>query len=143
MGKINMNRVLGGGIAAGFVIMGANVAALKQLLVMMQMDMMTMPGLFTGWSHIVEFILGICIAWLYAAIRPRLGAGPRTGIIAGFAGWFLSYGFIWFEWADRWPAQMRWSIDIVTIWRLAGCVVGGWLAGWIYRETRVSGGKRS
>ena len=142
MGKISMGRVLAGGIAAGLVIMGANVAALKQLLALMQMDMMTMPGLFTGWSHIAEFVLGICIAWIYAAIRPRLGAGPRTAIIAGFTGWFLSYGYIWFEWVDRWPREMRWSIDVVTIWRLAGCVIGGWLAGWIYREQRDGGKKR-
>jgi len=143
MGKISAGRVLAGGLVAGLVIMGANEAALRQLLVMIKMDMMTMPGLFTGWSHIAEFILGIGIAWIYAAIRPRLGAGPRTAIIAGLVGWFLSYGFIWFEWADRWPAGMRWSMDIVTAWRLAGCVVGAWLAGWLYRENRDGGRKHS
>lgn len=142
MGKIGAGRVIAGGLVAGLVIMGANGVALKQLLVMMKLDGWSMPGLFTGWAKIAEFLLGIGIAWLYAAIRPRLGAGPRTAIIAGLAGWLLSYGFIWFEWVDRWPAEMRWSIDIVTIWRLVGCVLGAWLAGWIYREKRDGGGKR-
>ena len=141
MGKIGRVRVLVGGLAAGLVIMAANAMALKQLLVMMKMDMMTMPGLFTGWSRAAEVVLGVGIAWLYAAIRPRLGAGPRTAIIAGFAGWFFSYGFIWFEWVDRWPSQMRWSIDLVTLWRLAGCVAGAWLAGWIYREAGIGSRK--
>jgi hypothetical protein len=142
MGKISLGRVLVGGIIAGLVIMGANVAALQQLLFIMGVDMMTMPGLFTGWAHIVEFVLGGAIAWLYAAFRPRFGAGPRTGMLAGLVGWLLSYGFIWFEWVDRWPREMRWSIDVVTAWRLAGCVIGGWLAGWIYREQRDGGRKR-
>jgi len=141
MRKISKGRVLAGGLVAGLVIMGANGAGLKQLLIMMKLDGLSMPGLFTGWSHAAEIILGICIAWLYASIRPRLGAGPRTAIIAGLAGWFLSYGFIWFEWVDRWPAEMRWSIDVVTIWRLAGCVVGAWLAGWLYREAGDAGRK--
>jgi len=143
MGKISVGRVFGGGIIAGLVIMGANYAGLKNLLVLMGVDGMTMPGLFTGWSRIAELVLGICIAWLYAAVRPRLGAGPRTAIIAGLVGWLLSYAFIWFEWVDRWPAEIRWSIGLVTLYRLVGCVVGGWLAGWIYREKRDGGRRRS
>ena len=27
--------------------------------------------------------------WVYAAIRPRFGAGPKTGVIAGVAVWFF------------------------------------------------------
>jgi hypothetical protein len=26
--------------------------------------------------------------WLYAAIRPRYGPGPKTAAVAGLAGWF-------------------------------------------------------
>lgn len=37
------------------------------------------------------FALGLVLVWLYAAIRPRFGAGPRTAIIAGVAVWFLAY----------------------------------------------------
>ncbi|MFQ5652668.1 MAG: hypothetical protein ACE5IY_22270 [bacterium] len=29
------------------------------------------------------------MTWLYAAIRPRFGAGPRTAIISGVACWVL------------------------------------------------------
>jgi hypothetical protein len=32
-------------------------------------------------------LYGIWLVWLYAAIRPRLGAGVRTAIIAGLALW--------------------------------------------------------
>jgi len=32
------------------------------------------------------FVLGLLLVWLYAAIRPRFGDGPRTAIIAALAG---------------------------------------------------------
>ena len=34
--------------------------------------------------------LGIAAVWLYAAIRPRYGAGPRTAVIAGLAVWVMA-----------------------------------------------------
>jgi hypothetical protein len=30
-----------------------------------------------------EFIYGLMAVWLYAAIRPRFGAGPKTALYAG------------------------------------------------------------
>ena len=38
-----------------------------------------------------SFVIGIVLAWLYAAIRPRLGPGPRTAVAAGVLVWFLAY----------------------------------------------------
>ena len=32
---------------------------------------------------------GIVAVWIYAAIRPRFGAGPRTAIYAGLAVWVV------------------------------------------------------
>jgi hypothetical protein len=37
------------------------------------------------------FLLGIAIVWLYAAMRPRFGPGPKTAAITGVAVWFLAY----------------------------------------------------
>ena len=37
------------------------------------------------------FLTGIAALWLYAAIRPRFGAGPRTAITAALAVWFMNY----------------------------------------------------
>ena len=33
-------------------------------------------------------VTGVFALWLYAAIRPRYGPGPKTAVIAGFAFWF-------------------------------------------------------
>jgi hypothetical protein len=39
----------------------------------------------------MTFVLGIASVWLYAAIRPRYGAGVTTAIIAGFAVWVIAH----------------------------------------------------
>jgi hypothetical protein len=39
---------------------------------------------------ITGFVQGIATVCLYAAIRPRFGAGPRTAAIAGISVWFLT-----------------------------------------------------
>src|SRR2546422_4874519 len=52
-----------------------------------------MTGSMIIWFVIVDFLFGIFLIWLYAAIRPRFGAGPRTAVLAGFAIWGL-YGLL-------------------------------------------------
>jgi hypothetical protein len=39
---------------------------------------------------IMGFVQGIATVFLYAAIRPRFGAGPSTAVIAGTTIWFLT-----------------------------------------------------
>jgi hypothetical protein len=41
--------------------------------------------------NIWGFAAGILAVWLYAAMRPRFGAGPRTAMTAGAALWLLAY----------------------------------------------------
>ena len=36
----------------------------------------------------LTFVLGIVMIWLYALIRPRSGAGPKTAVIAAIIIWF-------------------------------------------------------
>ena len=40
-------------------------------------------------SNLWGFIFGLLGLWLYASIRPRFGAGPKTAIYAGSAVWTL------------------------------------------------------
>lgn len=35
----------------------------------------------------INLLVGIWTMWLYAAIRPRYGPGPKTAAVAGFACW--------------------------------------------------------
>ena len=60
------------------------------------------PGTSAGLRAIVvltPLVLGISTMWLYAAIRPRYGPGPKTAAVAGFALWFFG------SWVDAvWAA---------------------------------------
>lgn len=95
MGKIDWGRVIMGGLLAGvvlnvvdFVLYGVllkqDIAAAMQALGKPPMPD-SMIWLYVAW----DFVLGIALIWLYAAIRPRFGPGPRTAVIAGLCVWFL------------------------------------------------------
>jgi len=37
----------------------------------------------------VGLVIGLAAVWIYAGIRPRFGAGPKTAIYAGLVTWVL------------------------------------------------------
>ena len=39
---------------------------------------------------LLDFIYGIVLVYLYAAIRPRFGAGPGTAVHAGLIAWIIA-----------------------------------------------------
>ena len=39
------------------------------------------------------FVVGFLLVWLYAAIRPRFGPGPKTAIYAALVVWILGFLF--------------------------------------------------
>ena len=39
--------------------------------------------------NIIGLGYGIFVVWLYAAIRPRYGAGPKTAVYVGLAAWAI------------------------------------------------------
>ena len=91
MNRINMGRVLIGGLLAGLIInfgefilngvllaeeMNAAMAALNKPPIN--------PGMIV-WFVLFGFGLGFMLVWVYAAIRPRFGAGIKTAICAAAA----------------------------------------------------------
>src|SRR5262245_41084104 len=98
MTAINTTRVMLGGLVAGLV-MNVGEAALhagvlggdaQSLITRYQLD--STPSAVPIVSLIVmTFILGIAAVWLYAAIRPRYGAGAGTAIIAGLTVWVIAH----------------------------------------------------
>jgi len=95
MGKINWGRVVLGGLLAGLVLnvldllvngvwLGTEWNAAMQALGKGRMD-----AALIKWFVISDFLLGIFMVWLYAAIRPRYGAGARTAVYAGVATWLV------------------------------------------------------
>jgi len=99
MGKINWSRVVLGGLLAGLVlnvidwVVYGKVLAADFNAALQALGKGPMTGSMIIWFVIFDFLFGIFLVWLYAAIRPRFGAGPRTAVLAGFAIWVL-YGLL-------------------------------------------------
>jgi hypothetical protein len=95
MGKINIGRVILGGLVAGIVgdILGFLVDGVMLapqwgagMRALGKTDFST--GQNVGFN-IIGLAYGILVVWLYAAIRPRLGAGPKTAAYAGLVAWAI------------------------------------------------------
>lgn len=92
MGKMNWGRVFLCGLVAGLVWSLLSLLLLiffgGDLLDAVPRITVPSPGLFV-FSLSVNFAMGIWAMWLYAAIRPRFGPGPKTAALAGFAWWVM------------------------------------------------------
>ena len=138
MGKINWTRVILGGLVAGLII---NVFESVLNGVILAKDLEAAIGalgrqmgggalaMFIAWG----FLVGIFTVWLYAAIRPRYGTGPKTALCAGAAVWGLGYLLasvtpIALHLFPRRLMAIGLAVGIVEV--LAGTLAGAWL----YRE---------
>jgi hypothetical protein len=79
------------------------------------------------------FLVGIFAVWLYAAIRPRYGAGPKPALCAGAAVWGLGYLL-----AAVTPIALhlfpRHLTAIGLVVGLVEVLVGTLAGAWLYRE---------
>ena len=95
MGKINMMKVLVGGLIAGVFLNIIDSVLFGYLLkdqmaaAMASINRPAMTNAQIPWFVVLDLVAGVFLVWLYAAIRPRFGAGPATAAKAGFAGWFV------------------------------------------------------
>ncbi len=140
MGKINLGRVIGGGLLAGLVINASEFlvsglwlapdweAAMKAIGV----TSTTTPAQIAVYN-IWGFAMGILAVWLYAAIRPRFGPGPRTAYSAAIALWIPGYLLSMVP-----PAMMGiFPVRLMLISLAAGLVeilIGTQLGAYVYRE---------
>ena len=97
MGKINWKHVFLIGLILGVIetwlqLFNAMLFAADEIWEFRAM--LHAPGGIGGWHMILTFLayilVGIATVWLYAAIRPRYGPGPRTAAIAGFVMWLVT-----------------------------------------------------
>ena len=138
MGSINWSRVILGGLLAGLVI---NVFefALHGLILAKDMEAaMAALGRQVGGEQFLMFLawgflMGIFAVWLYAAIRPRYGEGPKTALCAGSAVWGLGYLL-----AAVTPVALKlFPGGVMAIGLVVGLVevtLATVLGAWVYRE---------
>ena len=97
MGRINLGRVVIGGLLAGIII-NIGEFILNGVLLAEQMNCRDGRAQQAAdqpeHDHVVRlfgFGLGCMLVWTYAAIRPRFGAGVKTAICASTLVWGLAY----------------------------------------------------
>jgi hypothetical protein len=90
-------------------------------------------GSFMVVAVLLTFILGIVIVWMYAAMRPRLGPGPKTALCAGLLAWFGIYVYtgIINGMAFQFPTNL---IVIAIVWGAVQYSLGAIAGAWLYRE---------
>jgi hypothetical protein len=141
MAGINWGRVIGGGLLAGLVmnvvdgvtngaILGARWEQESKRLGIEMTGALQSQSLI-GWFTF-DFLCGITLVWLYAAIRPRYGPGAKTAVCAGLAIWFITH----LAFAAWWFTGL-YSFGIIAATTVGGLVaaVAGALAGCaLYKE---------
>ena len=144
MNPINWGRVIVGGLAAG-VVLNLGEWLLHEVVLRERMEEaassmgMELPtGSDIAIFVAMTFVLGILLVWLYAAIRPRYGAGPKAAILAGLFGWILLYAF-WFGYNLAWEIFPQDMVTISTIWGLFELPIAAMIGGWLYKEEAARG----
>jgi hypothetical protein len=82
---MNIKRLLGAGLVAEAVIMlsGATMVPVvgnQMDAVLKARNLPPMSGGAMAFFGVVSLVNGILLVWLYARMRPRLGASPRSRI---------------------------------------------------------------
>src|SRR4029078_11339806 len=139
MNKINFPRVLLGGLVAGLV-MNVSEFVLNDVVLGAQMKAFfarfNLPepgGSFIAIALTLTFVMGIVLIWLYAAMRPRLGPGPKTAICAGSIGWLFAcfYSGIINGLILQVPTNL---MVIAVVWCFFEYTVAAIAGAWLYRE---------
>jgi len=139
MGNINMGRVILGGLVAGLVInigeflLNGMVLA-DQMKNFMTQHNFTEPKNFIAIAVALTFVLGIVIVLGYACIRPRLGPGVKTAIIAGLFAWFGIYFYSGIINGVLFGIPMN-TMIMVIVWGLVEFCLGAIAGAWLYKET--------
>lgn len=138
-GRINVARVIACGLVSGLVI-NISEFLLNQIVLLSDMTTalarMNLPPV--SGSAIPIFIIlgfagGIAAIWLYTAVRPRFGPGPRTALIAGLFVWFFGYfwsGAVMYV-LHMYPARL---MAIALCWELVESIMATLIGASLYTE---------
>ena len=139
MAHINYAGVLKGGIAAGVVmnisqiILNGPVASTQMEKELAARNLAPVTASEGVVFVVITLLLGITTVWLYAAIRPRFGAGPGTAICAGLVVWALSYLYTAITMGVLGIHSMG-IVVLFVVWSAIEMIVAAAVGGYLYRE---------
>ena len=135
---MNILRILLGGLVAGFVYFIGDGIVHGALLHSHWVEILGpnadqalhQPAYFGPY----DLLKGVLAVWIYAAIRPRFGAGIMTAAIAGLAVWFACtpiplLGLL---------PQKFFGAGFALLWMVYAiipAVLGAIAGAWVYKET--------
>jgi hypothetical protein len=80
----------------------------------------------------MTFVLGIVMVFVYAAMRPRFGAGVGTAVIAGVTVWIVA---MFASFADVVLGILPVNLLVLTgCWTLVEMIVASIVGAWVYKE---------
>ena|SRR5438270_13044429 len=140
MAHTNRGKVVLGGLLAGVVI---NLVEFVENAIVLKTDWAQamqalgkspqLSGSGIAIFNLWGFLVGITAVWIYAAIRPRYGAGVSTAVRAGLIAWFLAV--VLANVANYplgiFPTRL---LVITSVVALFETVVGTVLGAWVYKE---------
>lgn len=139
MNGVNVGGVIRGGFVAGLVInvsetilnipvIGAQTAAVLQ-----RFNLPDIGGAAIALFVVIGFAVGWLMVWLYAAVRPRLGAGPKTAVCVGLLVWTLYSLFptVGIVVLGFFPVGLA---TIAAVWTLVELPLAAVVGAWLYKE---------
>ena len=139
MSKINIGRVIMGGLLAGLIInifeYVLNGVVLhdqwEALVAAHNLPIMGMNEII--WFNVWGFALGIVAVFTYAAIRPRFGAGAKTAVFAALLTWVTAYVFCdgMPTIVGLFPLQLMLTLVGVGLIEIIVATIAG---AWLYKE---------
>jgi hypothetical protein len=139
MNGINVGGVTRGGFVAGLIInisetiLNVPVLGARMTAVWQRFNLPDSGGAAIALFVVISFAVGWLMVWLYAAVRPRLGPGPKTALCVGLLVWtlwalfptvgYVSMGFF--------PVGLA---AIAVIWTLVELPLAAVVGAWLYKE---------
>jgi|SRR5437868_13606174 len=139
---MNTSKVVVGGIVAGIVLNVIDWFVYTRLLVNQMTASMEaykpgssaimMSGNAITIYIITDFVFGLLLVYTYAAVRPRLGPGPRTAATVAGLFWlfatFINANQLIMGMMDK---NLFWEVSLIQLITL---VLGTWFGAMVYTE---------
>ena len=139
MGRMNIGRLVAGGVAAGVVgnlmhfVIGQYLTKVEMADMMQRLNLSeaVVNGSVATWV-IVDFVWGLLLVFTYAAMRPRFGAGPGTAVVSSVTLWLgVCSVFAGLTAMGLYTEQMFLKQSVLN---LVATVVPGLVGAYIYKE---------
>ena len=139
---INTSKVVVGGLVAGvvmnvvgFVVQGLLLGKRMEAEMLAVAPSLAGRGIDTGImvSRVgTQFIIGLLLVWLYAAMRPRFGPGMKTAAYAAAVIWLCGFVF-YLDWLYM-GMMLPVTYAIVSVVMFVTLLIAAGVGGMLYTE---------